>query len=257
MKTRDILRLITNEAKYGKREWILSFMMQTFLMVCVLVSMLFFSRLGHTGDVLLHAAFNCDEFPFRLSGYAPGDLDELTEMGFTDVQFYEDQEPIGYLKNLEHIWWYKFRAVTQGKDIWNQEIDGYLMILLFCRIVFAVVGILLWIIMLNSVSNSFQMKLSERERFIQMLHRLGGTRRTIFAVYFTFFVVRALLVFFAASFALGMIMHFLNSYMERVMYLKVDFPVFPILLLLVLLFIHLALMRLVMRKAWRESNEEI
>lgn len=257
MKTRDILRLITNEAKYGKTEWLLSFMMQTLLMVCVLVSVLFFSRLGHTGDVLLHAALDRDAFSFRLSGYTQSDLDELTEMGFTNVRFDEYQEPTGYLKDLTHIWWYKFRAVTQGKDIWNQEIDGYLMIILFCRIIFAVVGILLWIIMLNSVSNSFQMKLTERERFIQMLHRLGGTRKTIFAVYFIFFVARALLVFFVAALSLGMIMHFLNGYMERVMYLKVDFPVFPVLMLLVLLFIHLALMRLVMRKAWRESNEAI
>ena len=104
MKTRDILRLITNEAKYGKREWVLSYMMQTLLMVCVLICMVFFTRLPKTGDILLHAAFDSEEFGFQLSGYTRSDLDELTKMGFEDINF-DMREPVGYLKNLEHICW--------------------------------------------------------------------------------------------------------------------------------------------------------
>lgn len=255
MKIRDILRLIGHETKYGRREWVLSFVMQTLLMSCVLVSMVFFVKLPDTGNVLLHAAFGQEEFSFQLSGYTQADLAELEDMGFENVNF-EMREPTGYLKDLKHIWRYKFRAVTQGKDIWNQEIDGYLMIILFCRITFAVIGIFLWIIMLNSVSNSFRIKLTERERFIQMMHRLGCARKTIFRMYFGFFSVRALPVFLTAAFLSGLTMCMLNSYMERVMYLKVDLPVFPALLIGVMIVIQFVLMRLVMRKAWRESNEE-
>ncbi len=255
MKTRDILRLITNEAKYGKREWVLSYMMQTLLMVCVLICMVFFTRLPKTGDILLHAAFDSEEFGFQLSGYTRSDLDELTKMGFEDINF-DMREPVGYLKNLEHIWWYKFRAVIQGNDIWNQEIDGYLMILLFCRIVFAVIGILLWVILLNSVSNSFRIKLKERERFVQMMYRLGCTKRTIFFLYYAFFALRALLVFFTAVVLSGITMHLLNGYMENVMYLKVDMPIIPGVLIAVMVLLQLMLMRRTMRKAWRESNEE-
>jgi len=217
--------------------------------------MTFFTNLPSTGNLLLHSVFGEETFSFQLFGYTQADLDELTDMGFEDIRF-ETREPTGYLKNLEHIWWYKLRAAAKGKDIWNAEIDNYLMILLFCRIIFAVIGILLWIIMLNSISNSFQMKLSERERFIQLLHRLGCARKTIFGIYFVYFVIRALAVFAAAALLAGSIMYLLNDYMDRVMYLKVGMPVFPAILIAVMIVIQLVLMKLVMRKAWRESNEE-
>lgn len=82
MKIRDILRLIGHETKYGRREWVLSFVMQTLLMSCVLVSMAFFVKLLDTGNVLLHAAFGQEEFSFQLSGYTQADLAELEDMGF-------------------------------------------------------------------------------------------------------------------------------------------------------------------------------
>ena len=255
MKRKDLWKLIKNESVHGKTEWLLSFFMQSVLLACVLVVISFFVRINHIGDICIHSIFDQQSFTFELNGYTADDKESLRGMGFHSFWSSEDRMT-GNLDCLDHIWWIKIRSVISGRDVWNAVIDNYLMIMLFCRIAFAVVAILLWLILLNSISNSFQMKLKERERFIQMLDQLGCSRSSIFGLFFRLFAVRSVVIFVAASLYTGAAMTWINSYMHRIMGVEIGMPLFSPLLILLLMLIHLELMLRSLRKAWRASHEE-
>ena len=255
MKQRDLWKLIKNESQYGKTEWLLSFVMQSVLLACVFVVISFFVRVNHIGDLVIHEVFDRQSFTFDLRGYTADDREALRDMGFHSFWIGEDRMT-GDLDCLDHIWWIKIRSVMNGKDVWNETIDNYLMIMLFCRIAFAVVAILLWVILLNSISNSFQMKLKDRERFIKMLDQLGCARNSVFGIYFGLFAVRSAIIFVAASLFSGTAMFGINAYIKRVLGVETGMPVFSPMLFSLLMLIHLGLMLRSLRKAWRASHEE-
>ena len=60
-----------------------------------------------------------------------------------------------------------------GKDIWDDDLDKILEVILFGNIIFVSLTVVMCVILINSNTNSFTMKLDERSKYICMLKQLG------------------------------------------------------------------------------------
>lgn len=255
MKFWDSLKLIVHEYRYEKLEWILSVALQWLIFTSV-----FF---------LLTIAFDLDEvcgnymgtlypngYDFMLEGYGKEDIPELEKMGFYDISFSDVGESgYGVTDDLNGIWALKWKANLSGKDIWNEGLDEILSVLFFCQLSFGAIGLVMFIIMLNNLSNSFAMKLMRRKRYIRMLGQLGCRKEVCQRIYYGFFSIRNVLALILAVSTNACLIHLLNGYMMKYMYISASFQSFYLVLVLGVLFVSMCLMWITFQKQWRRMNE--
>ena len=183
-------------------------------------------------------------------------MPELEKIGFRDVKFSEGSNSAnGYLDDLDHVWIYKMQAVFDHKDIWNEDVDDVLGIMLFCQVILGATGVAMLLLMINNVSNSVAMKLQRRQRYIRMLEQLGSTRQMCMSVYYTFFAIRNMLALIMAVIVNVISINLLNDYLNNRMYIGVTLPVFFWQLFVFVLLISLLLIGASFWKMWRRIDE--
>ena len=255
MKLWDVLKLIGHEYRYEKREWILSIVLQCMIYISVFF---LFTVAGDLDKVLgtYISPLYPNGFEFRLNGFHETDIPTLNQMGFHDIIIFNDREEgLGVVDDLSGIWIYKFQAVFAGKDIWNEELDEILSIMFFCQITFVAIGIAMFLIMMNNLSNSITMKLTRRTQYIMMLKNLGCPDMICKEIYYGFFFFRNIIALLLAATCNGLLFYFLNEYMMQHMYINIPFPQFHWVLIGVLCILSMILMWLSFVKQWRQIDE--
>ena len=255
MKFWDKIRLILHEYRYEKLEWMISVGLQWLIFTSVLF--------------LFTVAFSVDEicgeymktiypegYDFFLTGYGEQDISKLEEMGFCDISFSSVGDS-GYARrdDLDGIWRHKLQAAFSGKDIWNEGLDEILCAMLFCQITFFAIGVVMLMVMLNNLSNSFTMKLMRRKHYIRMLRQLGCSRRVCQEIYYIFFALRNVLALILATGMNAFLVTMLNRYMAETMYIYASFDRVSWLMVLTLGGISMFVMWISFRRQWRQMDE--
>ena len=128
--------------------------------------------------------------------------------------------------------------------------------MLFGNIIFMAISVILFVIMLNSNSNSFHMKLNERKRYIDMLIYLGITKSNCIRIYFIFFLIRIVLAMVLATGINVIFMTVINNHIQNVLRVDTEFSLIkPILVVIVFIF-STVIMNLSFGKVWRKKNDE-
>lgn len=195
-------------------------------------------------------------YGFQLMGYQAEDIPELERMGFYNINF-SNLETQGYAvtDSLENIWLCKLRAVWSGKDIWNSELDEVLSVIFFAQMIFGGIGVILLVIMMNNLSNSFAMRLMRRRPYIRMLEQLGCTQAVCRKIWYGFLGMRSIFALLCAVCVNSVLIGLLNEYMAKRMYIKSIFAPFSGGLSVGILVICAVLMWLSFRKQWRQMDE--
>lgn len=252
MRPCDTLRLVKNEFRYGKMEWIVSVILQILILSCAFFVFSLVTDMDRLGDAYLHKLYP-DGYEFSLQGYTEADRSSLESMGFYDLSLGEEGG-IGTTDQIRGIWISKIKAVMDGKDIWNQEVDEFLVVIGLFQVIFGIVAVLLIFVMLNNLSNSFSMKLLRRECYITMLSRLGGRKKEIRRIYYIFFSTRNLVsLLVSCGINAGLTILF-NRYIASLLGISSGMQIIRLAEAVGLfLFVEL-MMRIVFRKIWSESN---
>ncbi|MGN0374025.1 MAG: hypothetical protein ACI4EN_00875 [Butyrivibrio sp.] len=255
MKIRDSFKLVKYEYHYGKAENIASFLMNSIIFTCILLSLTITTELSKVFNDYMSKAYP-DGYIFRINGFNENDIKWLEERGFYDIDFYTDGTGgTAVTKDISNIWSYKFRVLISGKDIWNEEIDEMLEVVLFADIVFTAITIILCVIFINSNSNSFSMKLEERKKYIDMLIQLGMNRGSCISVFVLFFMTR---VMFAVLFSIcinGMIICFVDDYIIKIMHIRNGFSLLRPDIAGAIIILSILIMIVSFQKIWREKYE--
>ena len=220
MKLWDMLKLVGHEYRYETKEWILSLILQCLAFVGV------FFLLSVAGDIdrvcgEYMSPLYPDGYAFHLIGYSETDIYELEKMGFYNITFSNTNDQ-GYavIDSLRGIWRHKMWAVLGGKDIWNQEIDEVLSIIFFCQITLAIIGVALFLLMLNNLANSVAMKLMRRQRYIKMLGQLGCSQAVCKGIYYVFIIARSTAAFLVSVCFMEVLICLLNGYLRQNMFIQ-------------------------------------
>ena len=255
MKISDTFRLILNEYKYEKKEWILSLGLQWLIFTSVFFLFTVSGGIDEVCSVYMKPLYE-NGYDFFLEGYSQQDVPELTKMGFYDISF-SDQGETGYAvtDNLDKIWIYKFKATFSGKDIWNKDLDETLGIMFFCQIMLGAIGIVMLIIMINNLSNSYTMKLIRRKNYIKMLRQLGCTKKSCKQIYYGFFCMRSIIALTMAVGINSCIIRLLNRYVKESMHIAASFSEFDVRTLLVTGIVSLWGMWISFQKQLRKTDE--
>ncbi|MBR6018826.1 MAG: hypothetical protein IK055_01250 [Lachnospiraceae bacterium] len=222
MKCSDDIRLAYREFSYGKRECVLSVLIHALLIAGVLFSVTMFLHVAGIGDGFFGSRME-GKYSFQLFGFAKADEGWLKERGITVSDYDDEGRPAyGELGSLRRIWLTKFEATVRGKDIWNAQLDDALAVLLFLHLLFAATAVILWIVWVNTLFNSWSMKTEERKVCIGMYYRLGMPKGSIASVYTLYFAVRACLAFGLAVGINALLIAVVKRFMSRTM--KVSYP---------------------------------
>lgn len=252
MRLYDTLRLVKNEFRYGKMEWIVSMILQILIFSCALFVLSLALDMDRLGDAYLHKLYP-DGYEFSFRGYTRDDRSELEEMGFHDFSL-DEEDGIGKINEIKGLWLKKIKAVIKGRDIWNSEIDEFVVVIGLFQVVFGIIAILLLFIMINNLSNSFSMKLMRREYYIKMLSGLGCRKLEIERIYYIFFSIRNLLaLFISLAINAGLALLF-NSYIANLLGISSELDVMRIKEGICLILLVELMMVIIFKKVWRESN---
>lgn len=255
MKTTDTFKLVKHEYSYGKSEWISAVLMHTVIIGCILLTMTMATEFSHACNDYMSMIYP-DGYTFYLKGFEPEDSDWLEKRGFTDISvFSEGSGGMATIESIEKIWRYKFQALFSGRDLWNEDTDFMLEVILFGGIVFAAIAVILFIVMVNSNSNSFSMKLDERGRYIRMLRRLGATKRDCIRIFALFFMMRGLAVLVLSVCLNAVIICRINKYIADVMHIKTAFSVFKPTVIAAIAVLGVLMICLSFRRVWGQKNE--
>ncbi len=255
MRILDKLKLILHECKYEKSELVLSVILQilTFTAVCFMFTL----SLG-IDDVCgqYMRPLNEDGYEFTFRGYTDADIEELEEKGFYNISVNQDGELLnGYIGDTDGIWVYKIQAVLDGKDIWNEALEEILGVILFCQVVTGAIGIAMFIIMLNNLTNSFTMKLIERKNYINMLYNLGCSKGNCKSIYYGLFSMRNVLSIVMAGIINGGVIAAVNNYLYDKMKLENAFSESNPMMLICILLLSISFMWISFEKQWRRIDE--
>lgn len=253
MRVCDTLRLVKNEFRYGKVEWITSMVLQILILSCTFFVVSLEIDLGGMGEEYLRKLYP-DGYEFSLSGYTEEDREELVSMGFYDLNLYEGGGS-GILDGIRGIWLSKIKAVMDGKDIWNQDIDEFVIMLGTFQIIFGILSLLLIFVMLNNLSNSFHMKILRREQYITMMSRLGCRRKELRRIFYIFFSIRNLFSLLVSGCINIGIMSVFNKHIGDLLEIRSGVRTIRITEGIVLFLFVECMMRIRFRKIWGESNE--
>ena len=122
MRIRDAFKLAKWEMKIGKKEYILSVLVQGILLTCILFSVGLFCNIDSIVDSYL-CKNNGNSYEFELRNFDESDKEWLFKKGFYDFLCSDGQIIYASTNSIEHIWTKKISALIKGKDIWNEETD--------------------------------------------------------------------------------------------------------------------------------------
>ena len=157
MNYKDRFKFVGYELRYSKSEWIASIVMNAVVFACCLMAVIIAAEVGTVCSKYLKKIYK-NGYEFYAEGFTEDDSEWLEDRGFTFyIEHFDD--PYVVTDDLNNIWIYKFEALMQGKDIWSDDFDLTVEIILFAKIIFTSIAVLLIIVLTNSNSNSFSMKL--------------------------------------------------------------------------------------------------
>lgn len=254
MNTIDLFRLIFREYRNGKREWILSFILQVIICVSVLFVFTIVCDLDYVCGAYMKNLYP-NGFPFNLKGYGIEDTSTLSEMGFYDLSFSNiDKSGYGIRDSLDGIWIHKISSAFNGKDIWNSELDEILCVVFFCQIMLGIIGISLVFLMINNLSNSFAMKIARRENYMCMMSQLGCPNSVCWNIFFLGYLFSMFVAFGCAIVLSGQLIQQLNVYLSKSMYIDFAFIPYNIKIIIIMAMLDALIMFLAFRKQWRHRN---
>lgn len=255
MKFWDKLKLILHEYRYEKTEWLLSVMLHWLIFTSVLFLLTLALSMDEICGEYMKPMYP-EGYDFILTGYCEEEIAQLKEMGFYDITFSSEGDSCYAMRDdLHGIWMHKLEAALLGKDIWNESLDEILSVMFFCQLTFGAIGVVMFIVMMNHLSNSFTMKLMRRKNYIRMLRQLGCPCKVCQEIYYEFFVIRNVLALILAIGTNGYLIHRLNEYMQERMYIMSAFPKIHWMLVLVIWLISMFMMWISFQKQWRQMDE--
>lgn len=255
MKLKDSLTLIFREYQYEKQEWALSVLLQLLLYSGILFLFITAQNMDTIFSSYLQPLYP-NGFEFRLTGFTQADIPRLEAMGFYDISLYEERkEGVATIPELSGIWLYKLSALWHNKDIWNPDLDSILSVILFCQLIFMLIGIFLFIILTNHLANSIRMKLIDRTSYIHMLLALGCSERSCQMLYYGFFFLRSLPILLLSVGINAGLLAALNHFLTNRLYIAASCPLVSVNWTLQMGIYSFLLMWLAFRRQWRYIHE--
>lgn len=255
MKISDTVKLVKYEYKYGKAEWIFSIIMNALVMACIFMSLTIALELSGVCSDYFESSYTAG-FEFRAKGFTGYDEKWLTDRGFKVTEYWdEDNECKVVTDSLDNIWLYKFEALFIGKDIWDEDLDKILEVILFGNIIFVALTVVMCVILINSNTNSFSMKLDERHQYISMLKQLGMPTKSCIGIYIWFFVGRGLASLVLACGMSALLLKYINIFMADKLHINSEFSLIRPEIVLIAFAVTILLMCISFQKIWREKDE--
>ena len=254
MKLRDKIRLSLIEFHHDKKEWITSVILHILVFACVL----FLSTISVDIDSVIYGyvdQYNPDGYACRMSGYLEGDVKELENMGFYDFCIDDGVVESGSIDSIDNAWQYKIKSIMDGKDLYFFEVEDDLNVLLFIKVVFLALSIVLFVLMCGNIINALAIKISKREEYIKMLMGLGMSKRDCGNIYVRFFLARNIFALLIASLLNVWVVMGINRYLIKAMKFKALFSAFNPALILVIFFLCVSFMMIIIKRQWRSRYE--
>lgn len=216
MRIRDAFKLAKWEMKIGKKEYILSVLVQGILLTCILFSVGLFCNIDSIVDSYL-CKNNGNSYEFELRNFDESDKEWLFKKGFYDFLCSDGQIIYASTNSIEHIWTKKISALIKGKDIWNEETDKIIEIILFCKIIIGFLTGVLYILLISNMLNSIEIKMLERNRYKNIISGVGMKKEDIKDVYLIYFLCRTLIIISVSELAYWGLNTITNNYINSTM----------------------------------------
>lgn len=216
MRIRDAFKLAKWEMKIGKKEYILSVLIQGILLTCILFSVGLFCNIDRVVDSFL-CKNNSDGYEFTLRNFDESDKEWLYKKGFNDLIYSDGQIIYASTDSIEHIWTKKISALIKGKDIWNEETDKIIEVILFCKIIIGFLTGVLSILLISNMLNSIDLKMLERNRYINIISGVGMKNEDIKDLYLIYFLIRMLIIIMISELAYWGLNTITNNYINSTM----------------------------------------
>lgn len=254
MNISDQLKLIYREYRNGKQDWIITFVLQFVIYAGLLFVFTIACDIDQACGEYVRTLYP-NGFEFNFIGYRMEDISILSKMGFHDLSF-SSVGNMGYgtTDTLEGIWIYKIYSVFIGKDIWNSDMDEILCMIFFCQVVFGIIGISLFFLMMNNLSNSFAMRITRREKYIHMMTQLGCPNNACWFIFGGAYLLSLLIAYLGAIIVNGKMIQQLNIYLTERMYIHFSFAPYDKGIIIVMGMLNAFVMFMVFRKQWRHRN---
>lgn len=253
MKLCDMLCLVKNEFKYEKKEWIVNVVLHILIFSCTFFVFSLAMSMNGMGDNYLKKMYK-DGYTFFLNGYTEKNETELEDMGFYNLHF-DGTRGSGTLDEIDSIWTKKIKATITGKDIWNEDIDEFILMLGLFEVIFVMLAILMIFLSINNLSNSFAMKLIRRNKFILMLSVLGYKKRQIKGLYYTFFCARNVISLLISCGVNISVIKISNTYIGETLRINSGIQILDIIEVIGIFVCIETLMWASFRKVWNRNNE--
>lgn len=255
MKLKDKIRLSLIEFRYDKKEWITSVILHVLVFGCVL----FLSTVAIDIDYVMGKfldKYNPDGYSCTMTGYEEKDMEKLEKMGFSDFFIEDGIIQSGICKSMDKAWKYKIKAILEDKDLYFQDTEEDLMVLLFVKLVFITLSAVLFILMCGNIVNALSIKISKRERYIKMLIGLGMSRKDCGNIYVRFFLFRNVSALAVSLILNAMCIIGVNRYIKRAMEFDTGFSAFKPVSFAMMLFLCVAFMIIIIKRQWRKGYEQ-
>lgn len=254
MNMSDQIKLICREYRHEKQDWIITFVLQFVIYAGVLFVFTIACNIDQASGVYLRTLYP-NGFDFHLIGYRMEDISILSKMGFRNLSFSSvDNMGYGSTDSLRGIWFYKIYSVLIGKDIWNSDLDEILCMIFFCQVAFGIIGISLFFLMMNNLSNSFAMRITRREKYIHMMTRLGCPDNSCWRIFGGAYLLCVLIAYLGAMILNGKTIQRLNIYLTERMYIPFSFAQYDKRIIILLGTLNALVLFMVFRKQWRHRN---
>ncbi len=251
MRFFDKLKLAFLEFKIEKKECFISIILQFCMFTCTIFLLVFSYNIDNIGDCFLRNIYK-DGYTFQLIGFKSEE--ELTELGFYDIVLSDDFYS-AKINSISGLWLKKVVAAFQNKDIWNQDVDNFIITIGIAQIIFFSLSMIMLIVMLNCISNSFDLKLVKRQNYIIQLNQLGCSKKNILSIFIVYFSYRNLVALVASFFAINSIIEKLQSYINNVLYIRYGIKQFEFYNYIILYIIFSFVMKIKFNKHYRRKRQ--
>lgn len=221
MRIRDTLKLAKWELKIGIKECVVSLMIQCVLLACIIFSLSLFCGIDDVVDNYLRGE-NTEPYKFQLRNFDEGDKAWLYKNGFFFFCYDDDENIIlASTNSISNIWSKKIYALINGKDIWNEETDKIIEVILFGKIVLGALVIILAVLMISNILNSIELKMLDRNYYKSIISSIGMRKKDVKDVYLSYFLCRSLVVVLLAELIYWAMNTVVNNYIDKIM--KINF----------------------------------
>ena len=107
--------------------------------------------------------------------------------------------------------------MIKGKDIWNEETDKIIEVILFCKIIIGFLTGVLSILLISNMLNSIDLKMLERNRYKNIISGVGMKKEDIKDVYLIYFLSRMLIIIMLSELAYWGLNTITNNYINSTM----------------------------------------